>query len=68
MSISVPKKPERQQPVVSESSPEAIQACVASLAAEAFELGYDRAASLLAQAAALLATADLWSEPRRTPD
>lgn len=62
MSISIPRPPqERPQPLG--SSPEAIQACVASLAAEAFELGHERAARLLAQAAALLAMADLWNRP-----
>ncbi len=64
MSISLPQKPEGQQSWDNGSSPEAIQACVASLAAEAFELGHPRAASLLAQASALLATADLWNDPR----
>lgn len=46
------------------SSPEAIQACVASLAAEAFELGHWQAARLLAQAAALLSNHDVWAERR----
>ncbi len=64
MSISVPKKPEGGQPLAAGSSPEAIHACLSSLAAEAFELGHQRAAKVLANAAALLATADLWSRPR----
>ena len=46
------------------SSPEAIQACVASLAAEAFDAGHSRAAQLLAQAAALLNQPDLWNRAR----
>lgn len=45
-----------------QSSPEAIQACVASLAAEAFDLGHIQAARILAQAAALLTHRELWAE------
>ncbi len=62
MFISIPR-PQQEHPQPLGSSPEAIQACVASLAAEAFELGHARAANLLAQTAALLATANLWNRP-----
>ncbi|MCX7931643.1 MAG: hypothetical protein N2588_03745 [Rhodovarius sp.] len=40
--------------------PEAIRACIAALAAEAFEAGHIRAARLLAHTAALLALPQLW--------
>ena len=46
------------------SSPEAIRACIASLAAEAFDAGHSRAAQVLAHTAALLNQSDLWA---RTP-
>lgn len=65
VSISLPKpSQDRSQP--QGSSPAAIQACVASLAAEAFEMGHERAAQLLAQTAALLATANLWNGANKT--
>ena len=44
------------------TSPEAIRACVASLAAEAFDSGHARAAQVLAHAAALLTQPHLWSK------
>ena len=46
------------------SSPEAIQACLASLAAEAFDGGHSRAAQVLAHAAALLNQPDLWNRAK----
>jgi len=42
------------------TSPRAIQACVASLAAEAFDLGHPMAARVLAQAAAMLSQPQYW--------
>lgn len=51
--------------ITAASSPEAIRACVAALAAEAFELGHARAAQLLAQTAALLSTPALWDRGAR---
>ena len=47
-----------------ESSPAAIQACIASLAAEAFEMGHQRAAQLLSITAALLAGGGMWDRPQ----
>lgn len=49
-------------PATRNSTPAAIQACVASLAAEAFELGHVKAARVLAQAAALLNHEAVWAE------
>jgi hypothetical protein len=48
------------EPAPACSTPKAIQACVAALAAEAFESGHTRAARLLAQMAALLDQPALW--------
>ena len=48
-------------------APEAIQACVASLAAEAFDAGHARAAQVLAHTAALLKQADLWNVGQLKP-
>lgn len=42
------------------TSPQAIQACVASLAAEAFDLGHPLAARVLAQVAAMLSQPQYW--------
>jgi len=47
-----------------DSSPAAIRACVASLAAEAFDAGHARAAQVLAHTAALLGQSDLWNRSR----
>ncbi len=47
-------------PSCAASSPEAIQACVSMLAAEAFELGHHRVAQLLAEAAAELSRPAIW--------
>lgn len=47
-----------------ESSPAAIHACIASLAAEAFEMGHQRAARLLSITAALLAGGGMWDRPQ----
>ncbi len=60
--VSNPALPELSEDV--SSSPQAIQACIASLAAEAFELGHTRAAKVLAQAAALLAQAEVWEKSK----
>ncbi len=62
MHISYPSLPEGTGEDVI-SSPQAIQACIASLAAEAFELGHDRAAQVLSLTAALLAQAEVWEKP-----
>lgn len=51
-------------PAIRQSSPEAIQACIASLAAEAFEMGHVQAARVLAQTAALLTHQAVWSDRR----
>ncbi|RVT95674.1 hypothetical protein EOD42_15870 [Rhodovarius crocodyli] len=61
MHVSYPSLPEGTGEEVA-SSPQAIQACIASLAAEAFELGHTRAAQVLSLAAALLAQAEVWEK------
>lgn len=58
----MPSMKQQLRPKTRHSTPEAIQACVASLAAEAFEHGHVQAARVLAQAAALLTDEAVWAE------